>query len=573
METGPEPSAFAPFDEGSITEHSAAGDRGFVSAYAEPDQRERLTVAAIWFFAILLRFFNLLEIRDNDPFFRNPSVDPLFYHDWAVQIANGDVLGQGVFLQGPLYPYLLSILYWIAGPNLLLPRFISCVLGSLVCVMVWRLARELFGRRTALVACAMSAGYGLAIFYEGSLLIANLLLPLSVAIAWFTHKALRDATPLRWAMLGGLIGITALARPNMLLYAPFAALMVFVLLPQSLPFSRKTLLAACLVVGTCFAVAPAALRNYVVAGDPVLISASAGMNFFNGNNPDANGTHNVPRIFDRSMADHPLEQNRIYKAYAEEKLGKSLKASEVSSYWLGRGLDYVAKHPVDWIKLLGLKVLLFTNAQEIWNNRSFELSRQFSWVLRLPLLNFAIVGPLALLGFIVTASRWRRLLPLYGIIGVYFATCVLFFVLSRYRVPAIPILTVFAAAALVWLYDAMRMRRVAFVVAAIALVVLAVGVNQDRRTQDLSVAYYNLGNKYRASHQYEKAIAQYRKSLEINDHYISAHNNLAISFEKSGKHREEAIESWRRLRAMALKRGLSRYVDRAERHLRDLDAH
>lgn len=541
-------------------------------ASAPPDQREILVVAGIWFSAFMLRFFNLLEIRDNDPFFRNPSVDPLFYHQWATQIANGDVLGEGVFLQGPLYPYLLSALYWIAGPNLLLPRFLNCVVGSLVCVLVWRVARDVFGRRVAIVASVMSAVYGMAIFYEGSLLITNILLPLSLGVAWLAHKALNDPRPLRWLVLGGLVGLAALARPNMLLYAPFALLML-TLLPSPWPShstSRKALLAVCLVTGVAFSIAPSMLRNYVVAGDPVMISASAGMNFFNGNNPDANGTHNVPRIFDRSTADHPLEQNRIYKAFAEEKLGKSLSASEVSNYWLGRGFDYVVEHPGDWLKLLGLKSMLFVNAHEIWNNRSFELSRQFSWVLRLPLLNFAIVGPLAMLGLVLTLRRWRDLLPLYGVVGVYFVTCILFFVLSRYRIPAVPVLIMFAAAALVWLYDSLRTRRAAFAKAAVVLVLFALVVNTEQQGQDLSVAYYNLGNKYRLNNEHEEAIAQYRQSLEINNDYISAYNNLAISLEKSGQHREEAIATWRLVREMGLARGLGQYVERAERHLRDL---
>ena len=538
---------------------------------SRPDQQELQMVGGIWFAALMLRLFNLLEIRTSDPFFQQPSVDPLFYHTWATQISAGDWLGEGVFLQGPLYPYLLSLLYTLTGPGLYLPRFLNCVIGSLTCVLVWRIAREFFGRRTGLVASAIAAIYAMFIFYEGSLLIVNILLPLNLWVVWCVMRAMEAPSNGRWLGLGMLIGLTALARPNMLLYGPAALVLLFALLPNAQGLSRRFVLAGCLLAGIGTTVFPASLRNYVVTGDRVLVSASAGMNFFNGNNPDANGTHNVPRIFDRSTADHPREQNLIYKAYAEHELGRTLLPSEVSTYWMGRGIDYVIANPAEWLRLTGRKFLYFINAHEIWNNRSYTVTRQFSWVLRLPLIGFGLVGPLAMLGFVVTANRWRKLAPLYALIGVHLATCLIFFVLSRYRIPAVPVLIMFAAAACVWLFDAMRARRTSFAIALVALLGAAGACNVDLRNEDLSVAYYNLGNRYRLSNQHEKAIGQYRESLRIDSQYISARNNLAISLELSGNHHQEAIDAWRALGEMGRKRGLSRYVERAERHLRVLD--
>ena len=117
----------------------------------------------------------------------------------------------------------------------------------------------------------------------------------------------------------------------------------------------------------------------------------------------------------------------------------------------------------------------------------------------------------------------------------------------------------------------MRARRTSFAIALVALLGAAGACNVDLRNEDLSVAYYNLGNRYRLSNQHEKAIGQYRESLRIDSQYISARNNLAISLELSGNHHQEAIDAWRALGEMGRKRGLSRYVERAERHLRVLD--
>ena len=70
-----------------------------------------------------------------------------------------------------------------------------------------------------------------------------------------------------------------------------------------------------------------------------------------------------------------------------------------------------------------------------------------------------------------------RLFPLDGVVGVYLATCVVFFVLSRYRIPAIPMFVMIAAAALVWLYDALLERRATIVIALVGLVAAGFVVN------------------------------------------------------------------------------------------------
>jgi 4-amino-4-deoxy-L-arabinose transferase-like glycosyltransferase len=465
-----------------------------------------------------------LAIRENDPFFWYPSVDPLFYHQWAMRIAGGDWLGEGVFLQGPLYPYLLGALYGVTGPDLFIPRVLNALAGALAPVLVWWVARRLFDRRVALLAAAMVAVYAMFVFYGGSLLIVNLLLPLTMIVLWSTLGAAERATPGAW-----------------------------------------------LGAGLVLAIAPSTLRNAWVAGDPVLISASGGMNFFNGNNPDATGTHTVPSLFDRSTADHPDEQNAMYRTYAEKQLGRPLTASETSNYWLGQGVDYIRSHPADALRLMVRKFLLFFNANEVWNNRSFELTRQFSWVLGMPLLNFGVVGPLAILGLMVTARRWRELLPLYAMIGVYLGTAMLFFVLSRYRAPVVPILMIFAASALVWIFDAWPRRVGRLALAGVALAVLGLAIRVPIFPPNLSMAYYNLGNKYQSLGRHDEAVTQYRNSLSINGDYISAHNNLALSLEKGSHPRGEALAAWARVKAMGDRRGMARYVERATRHLRDLE--
>jgi hypothetical protein len=81
----------------------------------------------------------------------------------------------------------------------------------------------------------------------------------------------------------------------------------------------------------------------------------------------------------------------------------------------------------------------------------------------LPLLHscvtFVVVGPLALFGMLLFLPRWRLLLPLYAASLSYIGVLVLFYVRGRYRLSLVPLLILFAAAAVDRLFDAMRKRR------------------------------------------------------------------------------------------------------------------
>ena len=106
----------------------------------------------------------------------------------------------------------------------------------------------------------------------------------------------------------------------------------------------------------------------------------------------------------------------------------------------------------------------------------------------------------------------------------------------------------------------------------LAIPTLAWVVHQSLIQEDLSVGYYNLGNRYRLLGQPEKAIRRYDESLAINAGYVSAHNNRALAIEQSARPSEEKIAAWEAVLALGRQRGLGRYIEIASRHLRALEA-
>jgi 4-amino-4-deoxy-L-arabinose transferase-like glycosyltransferase len=556
-----------------------AAQRGAI-APARPSRAEWIGVAAVFLFALALRLLHLQQLRAHDPFFELPSVDERMYHQWALAIRGGDWLGANAFAgsdvvvgHGPLYPYFLALLYGLFGPSVAAAKTAQCVLGSFSCVLVWALARRLFEPRVALLASLATAGYAMLLFYEGALVVANLQVLLCLLILLAVVRALERPRAWGWLGAGLLVGLSAIARPNALLFGAAIAAWIPLALRRALPRGRRVALVAAFCVGAASMLLPVTLRNHALTGEWILVSHAGGLNFFIGNNPDANGAFRVPREFPRALADDPWEQRALFRSTAERASGRELTASEVSAFWRDRGLDFIRARPAAWLRLELRKFALSVNAFEAWNIRSFTLSQHFSWVLRLPLISFGFLAPLALLGIVLTRRAWRRLVPLYAMLGTVLATQLIFFVLSRYRMPAVPLLAIFGAAGLVQLLDAVHARRWKWLAGAASLLVAAsFAIHQPILREDLSVAYYNLGNRYRDLERWDRAIDAYRESLRRNAGYISAHNNLAIAYERSGAHPAEAIEAWERVRALAVARDLERYVERADRHLRALRA-
>jgi tetratricopeptide (TPR) repeat protein len=531
--------------------------------------REQLVLLAIFAVALGLRLLHLRELQVNDPFFTIPAVDGRLYHAQAQAIAKGD-FGEGVLFLGPFYPWLMAGIYKVVGPNLFVLKQLQAALGAIDCLLIAWLTRLHFGRAAALVAAGVAAVYGMLVFYGGTVMIVNVMVPLVLASAIFVTLALRDPSVLRFGLAGVVVGGAVLGRQTMLLYALVVFAWLFYALRERVPAVRRLQLAAGFGLGVALLVLPFTARNYVLGDDFVLLNSTGGISLYMGNNERANGAWVPPALGGR--ADNPKAMRTLFRLAAEKETGRELKASEVSSYWSARARGYALDHPGDWLRLELRKLLFFWNAREIWNNRSIDVSRDFSWVLRLPLVSFAVLAPFAMLGMGLAASGWRERFPLYAVVACYFGAGMIFFVLSRYRMPMVPVAMCFAGYAGVRLVAMARERRWQSLAFALGwLVVLGILVNRDMGRENLFMAHFNVGNKYRDLGRYEEAIESYDKSLAINGGFISTHNNLALAYEGAGRH-DEAVGRWEHVLAWAHQKGDPQLFERAARHLRGLGA-
>lgn len=384
--------------------------------------------------AFALRLVHIFQLREH-PWFADPQVDALFHHDWALAIARGERFVDGPYFRAPLYPWFLGGLYKVFGPDPMAVRVVQALFGSASCVLVYLLGRTAFSDRVGRLAGLVAAGYWPLIYFDAELLIPSLGIFLNLSSLWLLLRAASRNAVRDWALAGAVCGLAALARPNILLFAPAAAAWIAVRAGLGRPAWRSALAYA---AGCALLVLPVTARNWIVGGDRVLISSQAGVNLYIGNNPTADGVTVVGEFESWYAAQHEE---------AERAEGRELKPSEVSRHFTGRVLEFWAEQPGAALRLFANKLLHFWTYWEISNNQNprFVAERYTPVAAFLP-VGFWLVGPLGLLGWLAGTRRAREQFPLWGFVLVYTLSVVLFFVNARFRLPVVPVLIVYASA-------------------------------------------------------------------------------------------------------------------------------
>ncbi len=436
------------------------------------DSRDRLAAGAVFALALGVRLLYLYQLHAAG-LWRYLRLDPLYYHQWGQRIAAGDWLGTSVFEMSPLYAYVLGVFYRLFGEDPLGPRLLHCVLGALVCALLVIAGRLAFGRTQGILAGALFALYGPALYYDGQLMKTSLEISFTALMTFAFYLAGRGAPgPRPWGLFAGgvLLGLTALMRENILVAAPL--FFIWVLWPRpGHPWRRGIVAAAALTAGTILPIAPFTTRNLLVAREAVLITSLGGENFYTGNNLQASGRYTPPPF----VRPDPQYEHDDFRNEAARRLGRPLTRREANDFWFDEGLRFIAGHPLRYLALLWDKLEVFFNDFERPDNFSFYNFRRFCSILRAPLPHFGWVAPLGLLGIALAAGRWRDLLPLHVTLLSFVASALIFFTQSRYRVPAVPILCLFAAHAAVSLAAAARRlqwRTLAWAVPVLALLTL-----------------------------------------------------------------------------------------------------
>lgn len=486
-----------------------------------PSPNRWLLIAGLLVLALLPRVLHLVDIADA-PFFDRPMIDGQAYDSAARAILDGSAPARPYY-QDPLYPWFLAGVYGLFGHSLVAVYLLQLLLGLGVVLLVYDTGRRLFDRRAALVAAAAAALYRPFIFYEG-LVEKTALAVFLVALAAWTVARSRESKSLAWpAACGVALGLACLVRANLLLFAPLVALYWALERPR---LARAGLALA----GVLLVVAPVSFRNSVLAREFVLTTTQAGQNLYIGNGPhNRTGQYEAPEW----VRANPAFEETDLARHAESEAGRKLGFNERSRWYVSRTLDRLRSDFDGWLGLLGRKALLYFNDFEVPDNHDIRFVADWSWVLRLPLVGFGLVFALGATGMLASWRRSRAHRVLALLFGLHALSVVAFFVLARYRLPAVAMLFPFAGATAVTLFDHARARRwrklalnlvLVALFAALAFFPIPRGSGTAERAQSL----VNLGASLYADGDTAAAARQFRAALEASPDHPEAARNLGI---------------------------------------------
>jgi len=473
-----------------------------------PIPKRSQALLGIYLFAavFLLRVVALARMT-NSPFLLPAHGDMHFYNDWALRILHGQWTDHLAFYGLPLYPYLLAGIYKIFGYSPFMPGLFQAGLDGGTAVVIWQLAIRIFepgpstnatdwagaGLRNRGEIIGVIAGLGWGLFMPAQAY-SVILMPSAwlVFVFWllvWQIVARRRAPGLLWMLLiGVVVGVTAMGVATILFLIPL--LFAAVCLKWEMPGKRARLMAACAILaGTILGALPAFAHNYLIARDPVFISAHSGINLWIGNNPWANGYPRFPPGLHAGQ--EAMLQDSI--TGAESAAGHSLKRSEVSAYWSAKARAYIKHNFGAWLRLLGLKVVNFWNAFRYDDLSVITTLREEGVIF--PGLSFGLVAALAIPGLLLAYFRFPLSRWVAAAIGLHMVSLLGVFVTERYRLAAVPGLLLFATFGLRNFWESCVMFRYRRAVAYVALVMLAtLFVSQPKREPSLwALDSYNTG--------------------------------------------------------------------------------
>ena len=484
------------------------------------EQSDRL-IWAIMLGALAVRLL-YLYLYQALPDWDQLTVDNYYHHHWAQSIASGNLAGDTTYFRAPFYIYILSALYSVLGDSLWVGRLFGLLVGLGTIFMTYRLGCRLFAPVVGLWAAALYALMPTSLYFESELLLDPLftllgLIAIDRFLGWLKHKSSGELL-----FCGLWFGLATITRPTMLVFIPVVVIYTLLAADRTRRWRSVILLTAglVLVIGPIFA------RNLIVAGDPVLISSQGGINFYIGNNETADGVS--------AVMPPPLGHNwrmEDTRQLAQKDANHLLTPGEQSSYWYGRGIEWIKEYPADFASLYLKKLYLFFSPDEFSNNRSLPVFFSQIWLLNYNQLGFGLILPFAILGLAWSFGRNGQVRFVAWFLLLISLTSALFFITSRFRLPIIPLLTILAAAGSLEMISRYRqgIKKLLPMVPLATLIALGlnlslVSATKAASTQDL----LSKGLKHINRSEFRAGLVYLRAARAVDQRFPTTNLNLGI---------------------------------------------
>jgi len=480
---------------------------------------------------IVLRTIFLHQFQ-NSAFWDNLTIDTKFHYQWAQSIANGNIWGNEPYFRAPLYAYFLSLFYAVFSGKILGMVIIQHVIGLISFVLVFKLSKEIFGRWPAYITAFLYIFAFDLIYFESELLLDFLLVFFLPLIFILIFKADRSEKKISWLMAGLITGLAAITRPTVLILLVIIPL--FYLNAKSKFFSYKKwfLNSLFFVIGIIILLVPVAIRNSAVGGEFTPLPSQGGINFYIGNNLSSNGWS--------AAMPPPLSANWQYadcKFQAEQESGRKLTSSEISDFWLIKGLEFWIDNPNETIQLYLKKLYLLIYNDDISNNKNIEEIKKHIPVSNLLIISWWLIIPFGLLGIVQGIKRNSKARLILMFMTFYSLLMLLFFITSRFKLVLLPFWIIFASFGIYKFVIDIRFKKyllsVLKIIIIIPLMTLSLGVFYKIPLSDKAQQLFSEANSLFIQDKYYEARVIFQKLAYSDPPYPQANMNLAATFVKT----------------------------------------
>lgn len=392
--------------------------------------RFRSALVAVVGAGALLRVVRLIISKWNQPLLLN---DSLYYSAQAWQLAHGiwfrEVLSdQPGAEHGPLTSALMGVVSWGDDP-LNRQRLVTVACGVATIAVVGSIARQVAGARAGVVAAAIAALYP-NLWVSDGLVMSESVSCLTVAVTVFAVlRWLEEPSTGRAVCIGAVIGLATLARSELLLFAPLAAVLLHLVgRRRKLHVARHV---AVLLAVTVAVISPWVIFNAARFDEPVLLTTNDGTTLLGTNCPE---TYYGAGLGGWSLA-----------CVVNAHIGESGEDPSVrSSQQRRQGLAYARQHIGRWPVVVAARLArtldLYAVGNLVHNDVGEERERAVTWA---GVATFWLLVPLAVAGSLRLRRAHRAVLLMPVVIVLL--TTVVFYGSHRARSPAEPVIAVLAA--------------------------------------------------------------------------------------------------------------------------------
>lgn len=349
-------------------------------------------------------------------------------------------------LNAPIYSFLCAGTYLLANHSFLPVLLVQFIFSLFLTLVVFSIARRLFGERTAVLAALVTAIHPGFIYYD----VFNLI-PLSIDAFFIATSALlflrfmEDPTTAKAMITGAVIGIGALTRGITGSLLPFLIMYIFLFM-KDLGLLKRLKAALWMALATFILISPWLVRNFIIHKEFIFLISTTGENLWRGNNQYAVGT---------SLN---KDGKPILELWPEEFKDKIFSLDEIGQkkFFEREAISFILNNPLKFLTLYFKKIFYFwwfSPQSGIIYPRRYLTWYRYLYSVFLP---FFMIG----LGRALASPDEAKVRGALLLIFIFASICVtqsLFYVEGRHRWIIEPLLAIFFSYGVnesyIWLKD------------------------------------------------------------------------------------------------------------------------